>query len=200
MTLTGEVDGDPGDLPGIYSDSIGQFRDILIELSEVRNSEYELLAEYSRHAGAVATILNADCDFFEDSRPADPTDIRKYMTREMNALWKLREILVEDLSLYDAESFQVAISECTEQVRAVICNELNSIRRIIKQTLADSIRAAWDDLSDTKASSKRRIKSRAAALQRLRDVAQGWLTLSEELNSVANLSSHEDDYPNITGT
>ena len=187
MTLTGELDGDPGDLPGIYNQSIGQFRDTLNEIIAVRNSIHELLTEYSKHATAVATILSAHCDFFDDSRPADPADIRNYMMREMNALWKFRDILMMDLSLHLSESFRVAMSDCTEQVREVIYDELGSIQRSVRQVLADSVRAAWDDMSNEKVSSRQRIESRGAALRSLRDVAQGWLTLSEELQSVANL-------------
>ena len=190
MTLTGELSGDPGDLPRIYSESIGPFRDILIELTEVQNSGHEVLTVYSRHADAVAKTLSAHCDASEGSRPTNPADIRKYMTQEMTSLWDFRDFLVDDLNFYDAEIFRAVISDCTVQVRTVIYSELNSIRRNV-QALADSIRAAWDDLSDRESSSKQRVKSRAEALQCLRDVAQGWLTLSEELASAAGLWRRE---------
>jgi hypothetical protein len=192
MTLTGELNGDPGDLPGMYNKSIGQFRDTLIGLIDVQNNGREWLTEYSRHAAAVSSILDGHYAFFEDSNPADPGKIREHIIAEMNALWKLHDILVVDLSLYDSKSFREVMAGCTGQIGVVIENQLNSIRRNVKQKLADGVRAAWLDLSDKRASSKRMVKSRAAALRRLRDVAQGWFTLSEELETAASLWQQKD--------
>jgi len=190
MTLTGQSNGDPGDLPGMYSESIGQYRAALAglgEIGEAREHVYEWLAEYSRFAGAVSAILNAHCAYFEGSWPADPMDIHRHMIGEMEDLRKLRDFLVEDLRLYDTASFRVVLSGCTKVVGAAIANELDSLRRNVRQELTDSVRVAMLDLSNKRASSKQQVRSRAAALRRLSDVAQGWFTLSEELKTAARL-------------
>jgi hypothetical protein len=182
--LNEEFNGEPSDLPGMYHESIEQFRDILLQ---IESGGRGLLAEYSRHARAVADILQAICDFFDDSRPAKPADIREHMTNEMDALWKIRNILMEDLNLYDGESFHMAVFDGTAEVKKAIYDDLGSIRGSVKKALPNSVRAAWDDLSDRNVSSKRRIRSRDTALQCLQDLTQSWLTFSEKLRSAGEL-------------
>jgi hypothetical protein len=165
-------------------DSIEELRDILTTITDVK---HELLAELSRHALAVAVILSGFYNFFEDSRPGDPANIRNYMTREMNALWDIRNILLEDLRLYDDERFRTAMSQGTEEIKGVIYDELDTIRRNVKRVMADAVRAAWDDLSSEDTSSKRRVESRSAAVQCLDELAQSWSTLSEQLSSAQQL-------------
>lgn len=174
-----QFDEEFSELLDTYTDTIHQFRATLTGASY---KDRDLLKVFSLHARAMADGLNAHFSFLEDSRPADPVDIRRYMIYEMDLLWRIRDILVEDLSLFD-ESFRIAVSRgVKERLKGLIFNELNSMEIDVREAFADHIRAAWDALSDKSVSSKQRVESWRTAVQSVRHLADSWVALSGNLN------------------
>jgi hypothetical protein len=179
VTSPSQFDEEFSGLLDTYSDTISQFRETLTDASY---NDRDLLKVFSRHARAMADELNAHFSFLEDSRPADPVDIRRYMIYEMDLLWRIRDILVEDLGLFD-ESFRIVVSRgVNERLKGLIFNELNSMQINVKETLADNIRAAWDALSDKSVSSRQRVESWRTSVQSVRHLADSWFALSENLD------------------
>jgi hypothetical protein len=181
MTSGEHLDGDPASIPAFYIDNTEESR---IGLSSGPDENYPPLEFLIGLAGKIASILSEAHRFLEiESRPPDSSNIRRHMMEEMDSLWNVRARLLDDLDLYTNGSVQYYLSRMNagEEVINTCLNELWSIRETTITDLGERVSAAWDDISDKDVAALTRQKSRKAARDTLRDLAQGWASVSEML-------------------
>jgi hypothetical protein len=180
MTSGEQLDGDPASIPTFYVDNTEESRTGLASGPE----NYPPLEFLIGLAGKIASILSKAHSFLEiQSRPPDSNDIRRHMMKEMDSLWNVRAYLLDDLDLYTNGSVRYHLSRMNagEEVIGACLNELESIRETTITDLGEKVSAAWDDISDKDVAALTRQKSRKAARDTLRDLAQGWASVSEML-------------------
>jgi hypothetical protein len=181
MTSGEQLDGDPASIPAFY---IGNTEESRVGLASGADPTYPPLEYLIGLAAKIASILNEAHSFLEiQSRPPDSNDIRRYMMEEMDSLWRVRALLLDDLKLFTNGSVRYHLSRMNagkETIDACI-NELETIRETTIADLGEKVSAAWDDISDKDVVALTRQKSRKAARDTLRDLAQSWASVSEML-------------------
>jgi hypothetical protein len=125
-----------------------------------------LLAEVvTSHAEAVNGALIALTTFCKRSRPADSSEIRKYMRAEVDAVWDIQEIMDGDIAIIRrlGPGIEAAMSSKLKEDWTLTLNQVDTA---IEASL-DVVRAAWDDLSDNSRTSTERVTARGAAIKTL---------------------------------
>jgi hypothetical protein len=181
MTSGEQLDGDPASILAFY---IGNTEESRISLASGPDENYPPLEFLIGLAGKIASILSEAHRFLEiQSRPPDSNNIRRYMMEEMDSLWKVRARLLDDLDLFTNGSVRYHLSQMNagEEVIDACLNELESIRETTITDLGEKVSAAWDDISDKEVAALTRQKSRKAARDTLRDLAQSWASVSDML-------------------
>lgn len=189
MTSGEQLDGDPASIPAFYIDNTEESR---IGLASGPDEIYPPVEFLIGLAGKIASILSEAHSFLEiQSRPPDSNDIRRHMMKEMDSLWNVRTHLLGDLDLYTNGSVRYHLSRMNagEEVIDTCLNELESIRETTITDLGEKVSAAWDDISDKDVAALTRQKSRKAARDTLRDLAQSWASVSEMLRTAKEIRS-----------
>jgi hypothetical protein len=139
----------------------------------------------ANHAEAVQVALIELKKFFRRSRPADGSELRKYMREEVDAVWDIQETMETDITLI-------------QRLSARIESELMSIRdwsstldgaELAIDGSFDILRAAALDAGDPTKPSPENVAARRKAIDTLEDIRQRWSAIAITITTAKKIAS-----------
>jgi hypothetical protein len=125
----------------------------------------ELVAD---HAKAVQMALTRLDEFFESSRPADGSELLRYMREEVDAVWDIQEIIKTDINL---------IRQLSPSVEARLSESLDGADLAVKK-IFPILRAAVVDLNNTTKVGTKLSTARENAIGTLDNIRGFWSAIA----------------------
>jgi hypothetical protein len=173
----------PTEIPDYFRTYTNATRLLLAQAVKKDVAAADLVAN---HAEAVQVALIELRKFFRRSRPADGSELRKYMREEVDAVWDIQETMETDITLI-------------QRLSARIESELTSITDSWRSTLDgaelaidgsfDILRAAALDAGDPTKTSPENVAARRKAIDTLENIRQRWSAIAITIATAKNIAS-----------